>query len=181
MNGHHKLWLLRFLLLSILLTVTLIVPVPGHSSDSAQQVAAFLHAPYYGSTSVSSIFDHDANGGRILALTGAAAESNNCPCPDAPPEGCVDPDFTRGYYSCDTHGYLYYDNHLGIDYILRYDYVRAAALGMVAQAGWASTNHRDSYGLHVRIDHDLDHDGQSDYRTIYGHTSVLCVRTNEEG
>ena len=66
-----------------------------------------------------------------------------------------------------------YDQHRGIDYALRYDLVRAAAPGTVAQAGWASTNHRASYGLHVRIDH------AGGFRTIYGHMSVLRVQTGD--
>ena len=177
MNGHQKLRPLHFLLLGMLLVVTLIMPIPTRSSDSLQQTAAFLLAPYYGSTSVSSIFDHDANGGRILALTGAAAEANNCPCPDAPPGGCVDPEFTRGYYSCDTHGYLYYDGHNGVDYLLRYDYVRAAAAGQVGYAGWnVPGNHGrpgGRLGLYVRVDHD------NGYQTFYGHMSVLRVQTGD--
>jgi len=107
--------------LCILLATALVPPIPGHSFSSAQQVAAFLQAPYYGTTSVTSIFDHDRNGGRILALTGAAAEANNCPCPTAPPGGCVHPTFQRAYYSCDIRDYLYYDNHSGIDYRLQYE------------------------------------------------------------
>jgi len=176
MNEHQRRWLLRFLLLGILLAVTFIVPVPTRS-DSLQQTASFLQAPYYGSTSVSSIFDHDANWDRILAFTGAAAEANNCPCPDAPPGGCVDPAFTRGYYSCDTHSYLYYDNHRGIDYLLRYDYVRAAASGDVVYAGWDEpTIHSGpdaGLGLYVHVRH------SNDYDTLYGHMSVLRVETND--
>lgn len=169
------------LLIAVLLTITLIRTIPCQSSGSAQQVVTFLQAPYYDTTSVTSIFDHDRSGGRILALTGAAAEASNCPCPDAPPGGCVDPEFTLGYYSCDIHDYLYYDNHTGIDYRLRYAYVRAAASGTVARANWADpANHRASYGLYVRIDHDLNGDGITDYQTIYGHMSVLRVRQNDE-
>lgn len=172
---------LTSLLIAILLTVTLTRTIPGYSSGNAQQVAAFLRAPYYGTTSVTSIFDHDGNGGRILALTGAAAQANNCPCPDAPPGGCVDPNFTLGYYSCDIHDYLYYDNHTGIDYRLRYAYVRAAAPGIVARADWANpANHQANYGLHVRIDHDINGDHITDYQTIYGHMSVLRVQMGDE-
>ncbi|HOC22197.1 MAG TPA: peptidoglycan DD-metalloendopeptidase family protein [Anaerolineae bacterium] len=74
-----------------------------------------------------------------------------------------------------------YDEHRGIDYGLRYELVRAAAPGMVARANWANAaDHRASYGLHVRIDHDIDRDGQDDYRTIYGHMSVLRVQQGDE-
>ena len=177
MNGWRKLRLIK-LLIWISLAIALVRPISGHSSGNAQQVVAFLQAPYYGTTSVTSIFDHDGNGGRILALTGVAAEANNCPCPDAPPGGCVDPDFTLGYYSCDIHGYLYYDNHLGIDYRLRYGYVRAAAPGQIGHAGWDRPgNHAgpgSGLGLYVRIDHD------NGYQTFYGHMSVLRVQRNDE-
>ncbi len=57
----------RFLLsLCILLAMALVLPIPGRSFSSAQQ-AVFLQAPYYGTTPVTSIFDHDRNWGRILA------------------------------------------------------------------------------------------------------------------
>jgi len=179
MNRRRKLWL-RLLTLSMLLAVTLIMSIPGYSSSSAQQTAAFLQAPYYGTTSVTSIFDHDGNWGRILALTGAAAEDDNCPCPDAPPGGCVDPGFTWGYYSCDIHNYLYYDNHSGIDYRLRYAYVRAASPGDVVLAGWDNPAVHDGalaagLGLHVHLHHD------NGYDTLYGHMSVLRVHTGDQG
>jgi len=83
-----------------------------------------------------------------------------------------------GYYSCDIHGYLYYDNHLGIDYRLRYGYVRAAAPGQIGHAGWDRPgNHAgpgSGLGLYVRIDHD------NGYQTFYGHMSVLRVQRNDE-
>lgn len=67
-----------------------------------------------------------------------------------------------------------YDEHRGIDYGLRYELIRVAAPGTVAQAGWANAaNHRASYGLHVRVDH------ANAFRTIYGHMSVLRVQQGD--
>lgn len=178
MNRWQRLWLTS-LLTAILLTITLTKPIPGHSSKSAQQVAAFLKAPYYGTTSVTSIFDHDRNGGRILALTGATAEANNCPCADAPPGGCVHPTFQWAYYSCAIHDYLWYDNHRGVNYRLRYGYVRAAAPGNVEYAGWFDPAVHEGaeaagLGLYVRLRH------SNGYETRYGHMSVLRVRTDDQ-
>ncbi|MBE2222015.1 MAG: DNRLRE domain-containing protein [Anaerolineae bacterium] len=63
-----------------------------------------------------------------------------------------------------------YDQHSGIDYALSYEPVLAAASGIVSRAEWASPdNHKDSYGLHVRINHD------NGYQSLYGHLSSLAV------
>ncbi len=176
MNKQQRLYLLYVSLLNVLCAIILSRPVLVRS-DNLQQIAAFLEVPYYGATTVSSIFDHNQTGGQILALTGATADSTSCPCPDAPVTGCIDGQFARGYYSCDTHSYLYYDNHSGIDYILRYAKVRAAASGEVIYAGWNdAANHGvgGRLGLYVRMNHD------NNYNTFYGHLSVLLVRSGDE-
>lgn len=128
------------------------------ASPVLQQAVRFLSPPFYGTTSVTSVFDHD------LPLISTQANPN--------PDGN---DWTTHYDGVrdGPSARSSYDQHRGIDYALRYDLVRAAAPGTVAQAGWASTNHRASYGLHVRIDHA---DG---FRTIYGHMSVLHVETGD--
>jgi|GEM_PF-4582053 len=128
------------------------------ASPILQQPVQFLSPPFYGTTSVTAVFDHD------LPLISTQANPN----PDGNEwtmhyDGIIDGPGARSSY----------DQHRGIDYALRYDLVRAAAPGTVAQAGWASTDHRASYGLHVRIDHA---DG---FRTIYGHMSVLFVQTSD--
>ena len=178
-NRVHK-YLLRFIcfvLCGSLLTAVLAMSVSSHSV-APQQVTAFLSAPYYGSTWVSSIFDHDTRARYILALTGIIADRDSCPC--IAPQPCQHPTFASAYYSCDINDYLYYNGHNGVDYVLRYDYVRAAAPGTVARANWANTNHQASYGLHVRIDHDINGDHNTDYQTIYGHMSVLRVYMGDE-
>lgn len=188
MNKRVHRYLLRFglfVLCTLMATMTSIAPASSRSV-SPQQVTAFLSAPYYGSTWLSSIFDHDGRPNHILAFTGAAAHENNCPCqplsPEPPPNpNCSHPNFPSAYLSCDIRRYLHYDGHNGIDYVLRYDYVRAAAPGAVAWANWANqANHRASYGLCVRINHDLNGDRITDYQTIYGHMSVLRVRQDDE-
>ena len=53
--------------------------------------------------------------------------------------------------------------------------MRAAAPGDVQYAGWRyPANHQAGEGLYVRIHHN------NDYHTIYGHMSVLHVRTDDE-
>ena len=179
MNGKLHRHLFRFVFVVLCgLAVTAMLTVPALSRSATQQAVAVLSAPYYGSTRLSSIFDHDVEPNHILAFTGAAAHRDDCPCP--PGRNCVHPTFNSAYYSCDINDYLYYDGHTGIDYMLRYDYVRAAAPGTVERSGWANVNHQISYGLHVRINHDLNGDGITDYQTIYGHMSVLRVRQNDE-
>lgn len=138
MNGKICRYLLRFSILALCgLTATATLATPASSRSAApQQAVAFLSAPYYGSTWLSSIFDHDVRPNHILAFTGAAAHENNCPCQPLPPEpppnpNCSRPNFPSAYLSCDIRRYLYYDDHPGIDYVLRYAYVRAAAPGTV--------------------------------------------------
>ena len=152
----------RFFNLWIVLAAVVIFMGTAPSSDAArdmQQVMRFLDPPYYGTTAVTSVFDHQ------LPLW-PGDDGNNWTMHY---DGVINGPGARSSY----------DQHRGIDYALRYELVRAAAPGRVAQAGWADANHRRSYGLHVRIDHDLDRDGQNDYRTIYGHMSVLRVQTGD--
>ncbi len=152
----------RFLNLLVVLTGLTVVLVPfssSHAGVDAQQATRFLEPPYYGTTSVNSVFDHQFpidNDGNNWTMHY---------------DGTQDGPGARSSY----------DEHRGIDYGLRYELVRAAAPGMVARANWANAaDHRASYGLHVRIDHDIDRDGQDDYRTIYGHMSVLRVQQGDE-
>ena len=182
MNGKIFRYLLRFgvfALCGLMATATLGTPASSRSA-APQQTTAFLSAPYYGSTRVSSVFDHDydPDGFNILAFNGDTANRWVCPC--RPTGDCADPDFDLGYFNCNLGRYIYYDDHNGVDYVLRYDYVRAAAPGTVARANWANTNHQVGYGLHVRIDHDLNGDHITDYQTIYGHMSVLRVQMGDE-
>ncbi len=145
------------------IAVLLILAVVGSNTQAVaspvlHQPTRFLSPPFYGTTTITSVFDHE------LPLI----STQNNPDPDGNLwtmhyDGIIDGPGARSSY----------DQHRGIDYALRYDLVRAAAPGTVAQAGWASTNHRASYGLHVRIDHA---DG---FRTIYGHMSVLHVKTGD--
>jgi murein DD-endopeptidase MepM/ murein hydrolase activator NlpD len=134
------------------------------ATDSTAQVGAshmngasppFLSPPYYGTSTVTSVFDHQ------LPLW-SSDDGNSWTMHF---DGVKDGAGARSSY----------DQHRGIDYWLRYESVRAAAPGTVARAGWADpADHRASYGLHVRIDH------ADEFRTIYGHMSVLRVLQGDQ-
>jgi len=129
------------------------------------QPAPFLNPPYYGTVQVNSVYDHqypiyDDEPGSVNSTvihydgTSWHGTVNSC---------------TIGTPSC-------YSGHNGIDYDLEYDLVRAAASGDVQYAGWRyPANHQAGEGLYVRIHHN------NGYHTIYGHMSVLRVRTDDEG
>lgn len=177
MNSRIRRYLLQFgLFVLCMLTATMTLVAPASSRSVApQQVAAFLSAPYYGSTRLSSVFDHDPTDFNILAFNGDTASRWVCPC--RPTGDCADPGFDLGYFNCTLGRYIYYDGHNGVDYVLRYAYVRAAAAGQVGRAGWQYPgNHGgigSGLGLYVRVDHDNGH------QTFYGHMSVLRVRQND--
>jgi hypothetical protein len=83
---------------------------------------------------------------------------------------------TVRHYDGTRYWNLSYSGHNGIDYNLDYELVRAAAPGDVAYAGWRDpSNHQSGEGLYVRLRHD------NNYHTIYGHMSVLRVRTGDQG
>jgi hypothetical protein len=138
MNGKIFRYLLRFGILALCgLTAVATLTTPAFSrSVTPQQVTAFLSAPYYGSTQISSVFDHDPTDFNILAFNGDTASRWLCPC--RPTGDCADPGFNLGYFNCNLGRYIYYDGHDGVDYVLRYDYVRTAAPGTVARANWAN-------------------------------------------
>jgi murein DD-endopeptidase MepM/ murein hydrolase activator NlpD len=76
-------------------------------------------------------------------------------------------------------------NHYGIDFLLRYERVLAAAEGTITELRWYTRDDRClndptnyygcHYGLYVRIDHAYDYD---DYLTIYGHLSTAIGSTS---
>ncbi len=87
---------------------------------------------------------------------------------------------TVRHYDGTRYWNLAYSGHNGIDYDLNYEYVRAAASGDVVYAGWDEpTVHSGSrvagMGLYVHLRH------ENSYDTLYGHMSVLRVRTDDEG
>lgn len=68
-----------------------------------------------------------------------------------------------------------YDQHLGIDYNLKYQPVLAAAGGIVDYAGWTDPgNHTKGLGLHLILEHN------DAYQTYYAHLSTLLYRTGDE-
>ncbi|MCP5098824.1 MAG: peptidoglycan DD-metalloendopeptidase family protein [Chloroflexi bacterium] len=120
------------------------------------QPQAFLGSIFYGTTAVTSVFDHD------LPITDGNDGNNYVKHYD-----------NQNYTAPYSDG-LAYDQHEGIDYALSYDEVLAAVNGIVDEAGWAiADNHRMALGLRVILDHD------NDYSTIYGHLSTITIRKNE--
>jgi len=152
---------LFILALAVVCLSILIWPIVVGQRETAQaaelfQVDQFLGPIYYGSTDVWNVFDHDLplydiedGNDWVLHYDGVR----------------YDPPIPFGFG---------YDQHRGIDYGLRYVPVLAAADGTVFRAGWTNPqDHRSSYGLHVRLQHD------NDYATIYAHFSSLAVRTDD--
>lgn len=119
----------------------------------------FLGHIYYGSTNVLKVFDHEYP----LFNTPYGEGANQVRHYDGSLHDPFDP--------------LYgYDQHIGIDYGLIYRPVLAAATGTVTRAEWANpSNHRLSYGLHVR----MQFDDNADYEFIYGHLSTLTVKQGQ--
>ncbi|MBX3056977.1 MAG: peptidoglycan DD-metalloendopeptidase family protein, partial [Anaerolineae bacterium] len=136
----------------------------------------FLGPIYYGRRDVLNVIDHDLpcasvcddgplnfhvlhhNGIRYDAVT-ATPNPLHTATPDGwPPPTPYIPDPGFGY-----------DEHAGVDYLLKYVPVIAAADGDVLVANWANpSNHRGGFGLHVQLDHGT-------YTTLYAHLSVITV------
>lgn len=102
------------------------------------------------------------------------------PTYDDPPESDQNT-WVRHYDNTTTGGGARqsYDGHNGIDYDLNYELVRAAAPGDVVLAGWDEPAvhggaRAAGLGLHVHLRH------ENGYDTLYGHMSVLKVRTNDQ-
>ena len=163
-NVLKVLWGAAVLLVLIATGLALLVATGQVSlaAPTMQQPGRFLSPPYYGTTGVNVVYDHDL------------------PLYEDEPAGSqgwiTHYDNTRRRQNCGTgDARQCYSGHNGIDYALRYKLVRAAAPGRVAYAGWNyQTDHRRGLGLYVRIRH------TNDYHTIYGHMSVLRVQTNED-
>jgi len=128
----------------------------------SQQIARFLSPPYYGTTRVNAIYDHQLPMGRpdleSASDRGQVRHYDNI----LRDENCGGVDARECYSS-----------HNGIDYDLEYNLVRAAAPGQVIYAGWNLANHSEGFGLYVHIRH------ANAYDTLYGHMSVLRVQTDD--
>jgi murein DD-endopeptidase MepM/ murein hydrolase activator NlpD len=150
-------------LLNSLICTTVLISVflvtNRSNAQAYQPPTTFLGPIYYGEKLILNVFDHD------LPLFKPADDGNT---------------YTMHYdgtpYPVETP-YYGYDQHLGVDYNLKYEPVLAAADGDVAFAGWSEpSDHRKLYGLNAQIIHDAN----SNYRVWYGHLSVLTVQTGEE-
>lgn len=172
----HNIHRLRFVACAICIVAVYLVSshtarsAPGLSASGVglQQVARFLSPPYYGTTSVNAVYDHQLPLGRTAneppQFQGQVRHHDNT----LRAENCGGGD-ARQCYSA----------HNGIDYDLEYELVRAAASGEVVYAGWNEpTSHSGAnagLGLYVYMRH------SNNYDTLYGHMSVLRVRTGDEG
>jgi hypothetical protein len=126
----------------------------------AQEPQEFLGPIYYGSTTVTGIFDHELP---VIEVVGDNPDDNVCTRHNDGSDCLNDPPLGLGY-----------DEHNGIDYDLNYRSVLAAADGQVAEAGWSDPqNHQFGLGLRIEIDHG------NGYATQYGHLSVIVVEQGE--
>lgn len=166
----HSLACYKFVTLGVVaISILLLVLVSHSTSLSAQpiaihstQVARFLQPPYYGTVRLNSVYDHE------YPLYEAEANID--------PENAFVITSTVRHYDGTRYWNLAYSGHNGIDYDLNYELVRTSAPGNVTYAGWREpANHQSGEGLYVRIRHN------NNYHTIYGHMSVLRVRTGDEG
>ena len=136
-----------------------------HRAAAQPQNTGFLYPPYFGTTTVNSIFDHeypvyDAE----INYVGEAITTT-----------LMHNDGVR--YQGAANNIPGYSGHDGIDYGLRYEYVLASHAGAVLEAGWDNpANHRLNLGLTVQLE--TTHNGQT-YRTDYGHLSALWVNQGE--
>lgn len=88
---------------------------------------------------------------------------------------------SAGFGKYSPMGYVI--NHYGMDIAgsgIFGKSIVAAESGKVIIAGWYnSSNHKAGYGYYVVIDHGKSAKDGANYRTIYGHTSSICVRAGQ--
>ena len=168
----------RFVILLIVLFAPFIlyyIFVDAIEVVQSQPPDEFLYPPYFDTTYVSNVFDHEFP----------------VYCNDWPVD-CTELDYAQytlssphvitseilhnnGIHYEDTNTDPYgYSGHDGVDYAYAYDYVLATHNGTVIEAGWDTPNHT-LFGLLVRM---MTEDEQ--YITIYGHMNTLMVKTGEE-
>lgn len=145
----------------------------------------FLYPPFLGeAVYVSSIFDHTSPlygnpGNDVNKLTVYNGTEVYCPTDTPTPEGYVSmpegPTPTPRCRSGATYNGISYDGHNGVDYVIRYQpLVAAADVVAVERAGWRYAQNREySYGLMVVLRH------PNDYRTLYGHLTSMNVQVCE--
>ena len=139
-----------------------------HCVDTTPTVSAqdtqFLTPPYFGTKSVSVIFDHEYPT-RYTQMT---------------PEDIERSLIHRDGYPYSEYVCTGYSGHAGIDYPMVYDYVLAAHGGTVITAGWEQPeNRRTGLGLRVEIQITNSNGSNDTYKTRYGHLSTLMVQANQ--
>jgi murein DD-endopeptidase MepM/ murein hydrolase activator NlpD len=129
------------------------------SKPALAQAPPFLYRPYYGDfPGWTAMFDHHVPNGNA---SGTFINWNDAL-----------PGYTTniGVDDC-TPVWRCYDGHEGVDFVLAYKPVVAAAEGQIDYAGWSSTNHDILLGLKMGINH------WNNYRTVYGHLSMVRYQT----
>ena len=120
----------------------------------------FLQAPFFGTSRANCVFDHEYpiyDKEDLLGDTISTTVVHNDGSRASGP-------LVIGTTTC-------YSGHSGIDYGVAYKPVLAAAAGTVVKSEWQNPlNHREGYGLYVKISH-----SQNGYSTIYGHLSAIAV------
>ena len=123
---------------------------------------AFLTRPYFGSHTVTSIFDHCnpdySLDGKVCEFDGVVGYRSNG----------VDPSFSKGYaITPGGSDYLYYDGHNGWDIAKYYENILAASDGVVRLAGIDPNN--TCFGTNIIIDH------PNGFSTRYAHLNATYV------
>lgn len=164
MKKLYGLWIIALTLTILLINLAYLV----RPHKIYAQNVSLLSAPYFGTTKVWNIFDHEY------------------PNYDGDPPGDTrdmmhnngqeyDDPFDHGGSNIYCTGY---SGHDGIDYGLYYDYVLAAHGGQVIEAGWDDPNHQLHFGLNVVLQTTYD---DITYQTIYGHLSSILVQSSNGG
>ena len=126
----------------------------------------FLTAPFYGTKTVSNLFDHE--------YPRYEAEAN--PPYNGNPQTILHND---GNYHQNQAICAGYSGHPGIDFPMFYEQVLAAHDGQVFEAGWhIPENRRWHFGLYVEVR--VTRPNGERYRTRYAHLSSLMVQVGEQ-
>ncbi len=159
--------------------------IPAYALFQGQEPPVpFLGPIYYGQKVVTNVFDHD------LPCAIVCSDTNNwvlhhdgvqhdpvTVTPVATPLPSVVPTAAPTYYP-DNYGY---DEHAGIDIIMKYEPVLAAADGKVTVANWHHpSNHYLGFGLYVQLLHE-EHDSYSTLGELWlaGAQGEPAVRLDE--
>lgn len=121
---NHIICIGLFLGLTIIAILTLL-----QRAEAQQQNAGFLYPPYFGTSYISSVFDHEYP---LYHREIRFPDDNNL---------VITSTIRHNDGISYTNNIPGYSGHDGIDYGLRYEYVLASHAGRVLEAGWDSPAH----------------------------------------